>query len=499
VFPQFLPNSTIIQYNPITTASLGTNFRTHSLFYNDNWRWNDRVTLNLGARWDKNNGVNGAGQLVADDSAFSPRVGVVWDPTAEGKWSVTANVAKYVAPLASTIADASSVGGNSTTLQWLYRGAPINPNGTASLTSSADAIRQVFDWFNAAGGSNQAPAGANVPGISVQIHDSLNSPNVLEYAAGVGRQLKGRAALRADFSYRHWRDFYSLRTDTQTGVQADQYGNRYDVGVMENTDAMKRRYAGLTLSGTYRLSGRSDFGGNYTLSRLWGNFDGENINAGPAAADLFQYPEYRQASWYAPEGDLSADQRHRSSLWFNYGVRGVEGLTLSLLEEMASGAPYGAIGLVNAIPFVTNPGYVTPQGTSSENYYFTARDAFRTEAATRTDFGASYSHAVATGRRHLDLFVQAQVLNLFNQMPLCGCGASVFANPGAVQLTNIGQGVVTNVTAPTRFAAFNPLTTAPVQGTNWDYNTTTTGFGQPLSRFAYQSPRAFRMTFGVRF
>jgi hypothetical protein len=43
---------------------------------------------------------------------------------------------------------------------------------------------------------------------------------------------------------------------------------------------------------------------------------------------------------------------------------------------------------------------------------------------------------------------------------------------------------------------FNPFTTTPVQGVNWNYNT---NWGTPLNRFAFTSPRTFRMTFGLRF
>jgi outer membrane receptor for ferrienterochelin and colicin len=497
VYPEFLANgSTLIQYSPITTATLGTNFRTFSGFYSDSWRASDAFTFNLGLRWDKNHGENGAGQLVAKDSALSPRLGLVWDPKRDGRWTVTASFAKYVAALSSSVADASSPGGNSTALLWPYLGPSINANpGASTLVTTPAAIQQVFDWFNANGGAAMPPVLSQVPGLSVQIPNSLQSPNVLEYAGGVGRRIRERATVRADFVYRDWRDFYSLRIDQSTGHATDQFGNVFDVGVMENTNDLTRRYAAFTLSSSYRVGSRTDIGGNYTLSRLWGNFDGESINAGPTATDLFQYPEYRQASWYAPVGDLSADQRHRASLWVNYGVPRVNGLTLSALEEMASGVPYGALGQVNAIPYVPNPGYVTPQGNTSEGYYFTARDAFHTDAAIRTDFAASYTYGLRAGARHLDLFIQAHVLNLFNELPLCGCGAAVFSSGGPVTLPFIGQSVLSNVTTPA-LARFNPFTTTPVEGTNWS---TGSNFGAPLSRFAYQSPRTFRLSFGVRF
>ena len=56
----------------------------------------------------------------------------------------------------------------------------------------------------------------------------------------------------------------------------------------------------------------------------------------------FRSPEYRQLSWYAPEGDLAQDQRHRVMLWINYEVPWVNRLSLSLLQAFASGLPWMA-------------------------------------------------------------------------------------------------------------------------------------------------------------
>ncbi len=41
-------SSTLIRYNPILNPTQGSNFRTHSLFFNDQWRVNRSLTLNLG-------------------------------------------------------------------------------------------------------------------------------------------------------------------------------------------------------------------------------------------------------------------------------------------------------------------------------------------------------------------------------------------------------------------------------------------------------------------
>ena len=510
IFPQWTPGpTTVLQYNPILQGSLGTKFRTHSLFYNDNWRVNNNVTVNLGIRWDKNHGVDSAGNLVASDSITSPRVGVVWDPKGDGSWTVSASASRYTAGLANTIANVSSSAGNSAQVQWTYAGPAINPVGTpaASLVDSATAIQTMFNWCapSAATGfcTSAAPSSTVLPGVSVKIPGGLTSPNVRAYAFGVSHQITNRAVVRADYSFRDYHDFYSQRTDLSTGRVTNANGEPFDLIVIENTNAMKRRYQGLTVSTTYRVSSRTDVGGNYTLSHLWGNIDGESVAAGPASTDLFQYPEYKQQSWYAPEGDLSADQRHRATLWINYGVRHVNGLTLSVLENLGSGLPYGAVGTVDARSFVDpaiNAKYVTPQGVASENYYYTNRDAFRTQGFSRTDFSASYNYGISAGSRKVDLFTQIQLLNVFNQQDLCGCGGSVFQNGGNLNLSTIsggtpGQSVLTSLNTPT-LARFNPLTTAPVQGVNWNL---APAFGTPVNRSAFDSPRTFRITFGVRF
>src|SRR6185295_16670937 len=107
-----------------------------------------------------------------------------------------------------------------------------------------------------------------------------------------------------------------------------------------------------------------DFGGTYTLSYSKGNFNGENTASGPVTSDILTYPEYRQASWNYPEGYLQIDQRHRARLWLNYGVPGVSGLTVSFLQTLESGTPFGANNINNSTsaangvdpqPYVKNP------------------------------------------------------------------------------------------------------------------------------------------------
>jgi hypothetical protein len=514
----FVSGTTRFQWNPIFVESQGTDFRTNSAFVNDNWTISDRLTANLGLRWDHNNGVDGNGVQVSTSDAFSPRLGVVWDPTGQQRWSVTANAAKYVAGLLNSIADQTSPAGNSDTYEFLYTGPNINTN-PANRISNAAAIQQMFDWFNANGGAALPTAGApTVRGVSPQVQGSLDSPHVWEYATGVSRQFGGRGAVRADFVYRDYGGFYVWRTDMSTGRAIDNRpfapasvaGRPYDLTLVENDKdgLLNRQYTGLSLQAQYRAGTRYDFGGNYTISRAWGNVEGETVPNGPISSGsngrdaVLHYPEYR-GEWNYPEGDLSIDQRHRARLWLN--VTPLTGLTLSVLQALESGVPYSASNqngaLVNGIdarPYVTNPGYVTPPDGANNQYFFTARDAFRMEGQKRTDFAAMYTYGLATGGgRRVDLYIQGQLINLFNQFQLCGCGGNAaFALGGNVQNQNIDSAVRTNVTNPTLYQAFNPFTTTPIEGVHWAKSPT---FGLALNRFAYTTPRTFRLTFGVRF
>jgi Carboxypeptidase regulatory-like domain/TonB dependent receptor/TonB-dependent Receptor Plug Domain len=507
LFPIFLGDgTTTIQWNPILQDSEGSSFRTHSGFINDTWRLTDRLTANIGIRFDKNDGADQSGNVVAKDSAWSPRLGVVWDPSGTGSWSVTASVAKYVAAISNPVADSSAAGGNPQQRQFIYRGASINGPGTSTLTATPQAIRAVFDWFFANGGPTLPLSTApTIPGVTPQIANGLASPSAWEYASGVSRTFGGRASLRADLLVRHYVNFYMRQADTTTGHVQDPTGRSFDLSLITNAPdgLLSRDYAGGTFTGTYRFGRILDVGANYTLSRAWGNFDAETVASGPVPFD-YRYPEYKQESWNFPEGDLAVDQRHRARLWLNYNPSFAPGLTVSVLQALESGVPYGATNAngVDVRPFVTNPNnvYLTPPGSTATSYFFTARDEFHTEGQRRTDLALNYTRQVP-GAGRAQLFAQVQVLNLFNQFQLCACGSTIFgtgsaANAGGVNTQRIDTTVLTPGTTAAQYATFNPFTTTPVRGVNWDYGP---NFGTAANRFAYTTPRTFRMSFGVRF
>lgn len=486
VYPVFdnVEDSTVIRYNPILNPTQGSNFKSHALFFNDQWRLGNRLTLNLGVRYDRNDGVNSAGVKDVQDAKISPRLGASYDLRGDGNWIANASYGTYVSSLVNGIANLGSSAGGAARFDFEYLGPAINVDTNApTLVSTPDALRTLFNWFNSNGGTNRANIGAALPGVNTHISPDLVSPSADEAAAGLSKRLGQRGVVRVDGVYRKFHDFYSTKVDTTTGRVSNALGQNFDLNIIENTNLVHREYSGLNVSGSWRLGGRVSLQGSYTLSRTWGNIDGETSNSGPVTVLPSNYPEYRQERWNYPSGDLSIDQRHKGRVlatWIS-PVSRFGTVTIGAIQSIDSGTPYGALGSARITPYVpTGLGYLN--APASVTYFFTARDAFHADTSSSTDVSATYSYRVprASG---VELFVKGDVLNAFDR--------AAIVNPFF-----LNTAVLTNVSTPAKYAAFNPFTTAPVQGTNWDLGPT---FGQPQSRFAYQVPRTFRMSLGLRF
>ena len=496
IFPVFDSN-TVIQFNPIFQSSNGTNFVTDALYVNDRWRLNDRLSLNLGARYDKNDGKNAQGTKVAKDSKISPRLAATWDAKGDGRWVFNASYGTYVAALANGVGDSTSVAGQPATFQWAYGGPNVNTGNPANPVSQDDALRTLFAWFNSIGGPSDTSFRifTSIPGGNVQIRQSLDSPNVQEYSVGVSRQLGSSGSFRADYIHRDWADFYAQRGDLSTGTVRSATGSLVDLSLIENNDsAFERSYDAIQTSFRYRAGQHLNLGGNYTFSHLRGNFDGETRNNGPITGDL-TYPEYKLARWNRPSGDLAADQRHKASFYGVYNVLSSDrqAISVSVIESYTSGLAYGASGLIRILPtFIANPGYVSPP--TRVTYFFTSRDAFRTNSILRTDLALNYSFKF----RGVGLFVNPQILNLFKASGVDTTDTryldqSIFtaANTGTRSCANGGGA---GIAGPCQ--TFNPFTTTPVEGVHWQRGP---NFGKPISQTGFQTPRTFRVSVGLRF
>lgn len=494
------PNDLLLWF-PILKLSEGSDLNTYGYFINDKWDFNDKLSFQLGFRYDKNDSKDSAGNPTASDDKVSPRLGVAYDVWGNGRLRVNASYGVYVNRLSEGVSGAGSSAGNPALFLYPYGGDPIT-----SLPAPA-AMAQVFAWFNSVGGTNITRPCASaadiaggcllsssIPGFNSKLENKLISPSVDEYTLGVGTQI-GKGFLRADFIHREWQDFYTTKANRTIGTVTASNGARADLSLVGNSNDFERTYDAVEIQGQYRLLDRINVGANYTWSELTGNIIGETTGNGPVSSGGNEfYPEYFGFAQNSPTGLLPQDQTHKVRLWAGVDFPTMLGnFNVSALQRFDSGSPYSLAGTINPTfnanfygtgqpGGIVNPGYVTQQ--TAVTYFFSDRGEFRFEDVTSTDLSLNYS-SKPEWTFGVQFFVQGEVINLFDEDALLAFDTSIIT--------------ASNTTTLQRF---NPMAgDQPVEGVHWRKGP---NFGKPTADYTstaphVQTPRTYRLSLGLRF
>ncbi len=486
------PGLTQFEWWPVFVPSAGDDFRTRSAFVNDRLDLGRHWSFNLGLRYDHSTGRDQGGGKQAEGSRWSPRLAASYDIGGDRRNHVSVSFGRYAAKIDEYVARQASPAGSASNYVWDYDGPAVNTGTT--LVSMAEVLRRLFEWFDSVGGTSNTDylVGASSP-AGLTIEEKLKAPVMDEVTLGYGLQLGHGGSLRLDLIRRQWHDFYALRATTATGTVLDPVGSPVDKVIIENNDAgLKRQYHGASLQGSWQR-GELRLGGNYTLSKLRGNVESDTAGSGTEAvpSPVAYYPEYTSYPAYAQEGYLAADERHRGNLWVTYRVPNrivdVEG---SLLQTYHSGRRFTASGQIDLRPYVKNPGYQFPPNFQS--YPFTSRGDLQLDDITATNLGLNFSRRVA----QVQLFLDTEVLNVLNEH-------------GIERNSGLNTTVRTSRT-DRNLAPFNPFTATPVECprgvstasvdckgvANFQFHPQ---FGIPTNKNAYQLPRTFRFSAGIRF
>ena len=487
---------------PILESSKGTDLKTTSLFVNDKWDFNNKLSFNVGGRYDNNQGLDGSHKKVADDSKISPRLGAIYDVFANGRLRLNGSYSQYVAAIADgNVADAASPAGSPSYLYWLYYGPDIVGKRTPV------ALQTMFTWLQSVGFTNNKDflLGGGSAGIQTQIPEALRSPYVGEWTIGAGSQIGSKGFVRVDYIARDWKNFYTGVTNLANGKAFDPLANAdVDIAIVETTNDFKRTYKAVQLQASYAPLTRLNIGGNYTYSTTKGNHGAETQGSGPVAnTGINSYPEYLGYANRNPVGYLTQDQTHKARAWASYDQPTPFGtFNFSVLQRFDSGTPYSAIGQIDPRRFFCdaakvsagactaaqlgtrrtkpNPGYVLPPTTA--DYYFSKRGEFRTDDLTATDLAVNWN-APPVGK--IQLYIETELRNMFNEQAVVTVNQSVNTN------RNLGT-----------LAAFDPMTDTPVEGVHW---TKGPAFGKPTSTTnfdsagGFQLPRTFLISAGLKF
>ncbi len=295
-----------------------------AVYLQDTWRPSDRLTLNLGLRWE---GTWHPNVFVQPDATFfarylsdsrfpsdgtipddldnvQPRLGLAWDVAGDGRTVVRLNAGAYHARI-PTLVFAQSVTTNGAFQQIFFR------NSFGLPQQGPPAIGELID------GSATAPF---LPDIHVTAKD-LELPRTWSFGAEIDRELPGDVAVSV--SYQHARGDNLFRFVNRNDAA---FGSPFGLGthptgggigtltVAESTAFSRYHAVTAGLRGHDAWEGRLTFDLSYTLSFDRSDDDNER--------DPFTF-RYADASNLAPDyGWSDRDRRHKATGYLAFDLPG---------------------------------------------------------------------------------------------------------------------------------------------------------------------------------
>ncbi len=297
-----------------------------ALFVQDAWQVNDRLSLDLGLRWEsqiqpplitpipdlfyfpfigqtrQGQEFPGDGTIPSDWKMFQPRVGVSWDPQGDGLSVVRASFGIYNARIPGlNLASSRSTDGSRG--QTLFRNSAL---GEAGILPPPPPVTELI---------TQEEAGDPFqPGVFVFDKDFQN-PDTYAFHVGYEREVYPELSLGGKVSYNKTENItrFTNRNDPllgavwSTGLTGPDDPN--GIGTLTVVESTARsEYVGVTFTARKRMSDNYMFDINYTISRDKSDDDNER--------DPFSF-RYAKITDLGPEFSYSdRDQRHRFNGYF---------------------------------------------------------------------------------------------------------------------------------------------------------------------------------------
>jgi hypothetical protein len=456
----------------IATRGSVLDITTDSFFVNDRWDFNSNWTFNMGGRYEMVRS-DATGEIVSvDTDTFVPRLGLTFDPLANGKYKFDVTYAEYAGRYNPAISGENTPVGNPALLYGYY----VGPQGQGrNFAPGFDPNNYVFYY-------------ASVPTANIFMEEGLKSPVNKEFTISAGTSLPRGGWLKATFVDRNLTgvidDFVTDFSATGCtpvifeGVDAGCVDNV----VFRNTDDPERKYQAVQLQARYDILRNWMVEGNYTRQlKNNGNYEGEGGQA-IGATPFGNRPEI-QSPRENPTGRLSQYQADRVRLWtaYNFGLGRAGNLSAGVVYRYDSPRTFSfAVGNVprTAAQAAKNPGYkISP--LPSQTLFFGDRGEGEFNATSLFDLSLSYTLPIF---RSVAPWFKFDVFNATNQDTLVTHNTAILRNgtDAASVAACGGPCPVDALGLPTTFR----------KGA---------AFGRPAGVGSYTTPREYFISAGVRF
>jgi hypothetical protein len=422
LIPRFVPGSSrLATWFPVRGASIDV--RTASLFVTDRWLAGPRLTLDLGARFERVTSEATGDISGADGSVLVPRLAASYALAADGRTTLQATYGHYSGKYNDVQFSRNSNVGNADRITGTY----IGPAGEG---------REFAPGFDPA---NYQTFTGTFPTANVFYDDGLSSPLTREFTLSLAREIKRAGWARVSYVNRHATDFVEdfITIDggqtivNRSGASLGAFDNVW----YRNSAEPKRDYQAFVLQAAYSATPALRAGGDWTVQiENDGTFEGES-SSGPGLASIIgDYPEIYTSRSY-PDGRLDDFQRHKLRLWATWSARlGRFGsVDLAPLFRYNSARTYSLTASVplTAAQIARDPGYA--RRPTSQTIYFGERGAQYFEGYGLVDFAATYSVPVWQTVRP---WVKIEVLNLLDNDTLIAWNTTVTADTAGAKDEN---------------------------------------------------------------
>jgi len=441
----------------------------NSFFVNDNWTLNTHFNFTLGARFEKWEGSEGNtlyGKPSFQD--ITPRIGINYDPSGDGAWQYTLTYATYAGKANASIVTAGTYVGNPAYYLYGYIGPDVT--GVTPSPTTPGFRRSDYDTVAFAVGDATK---------NTKLSNNFKAPLTIEYTAGIKHKISDTSNFTLLYIYRNqtrmFEDYVGMNGTVDIG------GTPFSIIQWSNTgkDAMRvyRALQGTWESTTSLYGGKLYLRGNATLSRLYGNYEGDGGNQPGGGTAIGYYPLATPNSAATAYGRLANDEpvRIKTQLLWNRPI-GTNALALGFNFDYASGHPYSFTRTAN----VSDPTgiYVDSAGNTYARYYGGSRGLGRFNDTYALDFSVQWDGKIGpkTGpTARLGYFIKLTAFNVMNNIQ---------------QATWNVDGNTTRVT---------PGATVASAGNGADVWIQRARFGYPTSPANYVGNRQLQLDLGIKF
>ena len=383
-------------------------------FLQDSWSIADKVTLNLGLRYDALNlsGADGIVRISLKDQ-WSPRIGVIYDPTQSGRSKIYVNYGRYYEQIPLDIADREL-----TTAPGIYAWHDYN----------CDPLTNGVDYCNAHTRRTSTTRPSQYWRVTaadqVPVDPDLKSASNDEIVAGGEYEIFANAKVALNYTYRNL-----VRTvEDMSNDEANTYfiGNPGE-GIADTFPKAKRTYHAVTVSFTKSFSDLWMAQVSYTWTQLRGNYDGlyrpENGQLDPNLNSTFDL----KSLLLNQEGPLAADITHQIKVYLakEFVVLPVLSFTVGGSFNANSGAPLNYLGA--QVLYGAGEAYILTRGSGGRLPWVTSFDA-----RVGINYRISKDSVFTVGVEAFNLFNSQRPVQVDNNYTFNTVGPIIGATQGTV-------------------------------------------------------------------